>query len=226
MAQAPNNLEEFSKTSRKLNYKHQAIFVLNAYWGDLKEEKDHVWDIAQKFAELDANKEDGYSLDEFGSHRFLEAMGQVLTVVELRNVLKEIDIDTDKRMSLMEYCVYHYKLDVDELMTRPQGVSQALEEAEAKLNDIQAQIVKIKKQKGLWEGKPIPESGPKKVAYDNDMKVLSDAEKYLDQTLDFARKKLKAAEKSKDVQAQGKIWWLSRELEEAQKYAPPKKQLK
>ena len=37
---------------------------------------------------------EGHSLDEFQSHRLLEAFGQTMTIVEMRAALKEIDIDT------------------------------------------------------------------------------------------------------------------------------------
>merc|ERR1719189_2108297 len=87
--------------------------------------------------ELDKKSERGSCLDEFQSHRLLEKQGQVLTVVAMRKALKEIDLDTDNKMSLIEFCVWKYKVDIEELMTRPQGVSKELEAAEEKINQIQ-----------------------------------------------------------------------------------------
>merc|ERR1712176_136751 len=78
--------------------------------------------------------------DEFESHRLLEKFGQTLTVVAMRKELKAIDLDTDNCMSLLEYFVYHYKLSVDTLMSRPQGVNEDLEKAEAALEEVLAQI--------------------------------------------------------------------------------------
>jgi hypothetical protein len=217
-----NYLKEFSAVSKKLNYKQQAQFFLNAYWSEYGKEAETVYDFTSKFVELDKAGENGHSLDEFQSHRLLELTKNILTVIEMRKALKEIDIDTDNRMSLLEYCVWKYKLDLETLMTRPQGVSKLLEECEAKINEINKKIKDVESKRKKWEGQDAPESGAKKIAYDNDMKVLSESEAYFKEALDFARKKLGAAQKSKDVQAQGKIWWCNRDLEEAAKYAAPK----
>jgi len=129
-------------------------------------------------------------------------------------------------MSLLEYVVWKYKLDIEELMTRPQGVSKLLEECEIKIQEINDKIKDVISKKKKWDGKEAPQQGVQKIAYDNDMKVLNEADAYFKQALDFASKKLKAAEKNKDVQAQGKIWWMNREIEEAAKYAAPKVQKK
>ena len=51
-------------------------------------------------------------------------------------------------------------------------------------------------------------------------------QKTLTENLDFAQKKLNAAQNNKDLVAAGKTWWLKRELEEAKKYAAPKKVIK
>merc|ERR1712176_388571 len=85
--------------------------------------------------------------DEFESHRLLEKFGQTLTVVAMRKELKAIDLDTDNCMSLLEYAVYHYKLSVDTLMSRPQGVNEDIDKAEAALEEVLAEIAKLEKKK-------------------------------------------------------------------------------
>ena len=40
----------------------------------------------------------------------------------MRQILKEIDIDTDNRMSFLEFMVWKYNVNVDEMMERPQGL--------------------------------------------------------------------------------------------------------
>jgi len=226
MAQAPDaHLKEFAQVNKTECFKKQAQFFLNAFWKEHGKDAEHVWDVVQTFVKLDTkNGEAGKSLDELNSARLLEQRDQTMTALERRNALKEIDIDTDNMMSTLEYLVWHYKADVDELMSRPQGVSKELEEAEAKLNTLKERITTIQRQRTKWEGKEIPTEGTRKIAYDQDMRQLGDAEKYLEEALDFARRKLKAAEKSSNVLAQGKLWWIQREVEEAAKYAPPKKQ--
>eukprot|EP00483_Globobulimina_turgida_P007540 UN07554 len=59
--------------------------------------------------------------------------------------------------------------------------------------------------------------------YDQDMSQLSNAEKTLAEDLDFAIKKLRAAQNNKDLVAAGKTWWLNRELQDAKRWAAPKK---
>merc|ERR1711933_245239 len=113
-----------------------------------EKEAEQVWEYVQAFNELDKKKgETGHALDEFESHRLLEKYGQTLTVVAMRKELKAIDLDTDNCMSLLEYFVYHYKLDVNTLMSRPQGVNEELEKAEVALNEVLAEIAKLEKKK-------------------------------------------------------------------------------
>merc|ERR1712154_618133 len=216
-------MKEFARLGQKESYATQAKFFLNAYWKEHEKEKDNVWEFTHQFIELDKKGENGKNLDEFQAHRLLEKQGTVLTVIEMRKALKEIDIDTDNKMSLIEYAVWRYKLDIEVLMTRPQGISKELEAAEEKIDQIQKDIKKIRKYKKKWDGKKAPDSGPKKIIYDQDMSILSNSEKTLTENLDFAMKKLNAAQNNKDLVAAGKTWWLNRELEEAKKYAAPKK---
>jgi len=61
------------------------------------------------------------SLDEFWSHKFLEGIGKTLTAIQFRNEFRSIDINSDKRMGFVEFCVWEYKVEVKTLLTRPQG---------------------------------------------------------------------------------------------------------
>eukprot|EP01083_Nonionella_stella_P238329 835233_1 len=216
-------MKEFATLGQKQNYAYQAKFFLNAYWKEYSKEADTIWTFTHQFIELDKKSSKGSCLDEFQSHRLLEKQGKTLTVIEMRKALKEIDLDTDNKMSLIEYCVWRYKLDIQILMTRPQGVSKQLEAAEQKIEQIQYDMKKIRKYKKKWDGKKIPDSGPKKIMYDQDMMQLSNAEKNMEEDLDFAMKKLRAAQNNKDLVAAGKTWWLNKELTEAKKYSAPKR---
>jgi hypothetical protein len=218
-------MKEFANLGQKNPYSYQAKFFLNAYWKEFGAEAEKVWEFTHQFMELDKKGERGSCLAEFEAHRLLEKQGTVLTVVEMRKALKDIDLDTDNKMSLIEYCVWRYKLDIEILMTRPQGVSKDLEAIEEKIEAIQKDIAKVRKYKKKWDGKPAPAEGPKRIIYDQDMSILSTAEKTLTQNLDFAMRKLKAAQTGKDLVAPGKTWWLQREIEEAKKFAAPKKKM-
>jgi len=86
--------------------------------------------------EIDATP--GKDLDEFHSHRLLEWTKAALTVVEMREALRQIDVDKNSRMSLVEYLAWLYKVSPDEVVNSPQGdnsnVLQAAEEAFAKID--------------------------------------------------------------------------------------------
>ncbi|MES1910010.1 MAG: hypothetical protein MHM6MM_002678 [Cercozoa sp. M6MM] len=121
------------------NHWDQAKWVLNAFWNDgLAEEADSVYGYAEKFVELDDAAEDGNELDEFESHRFLEQTDGAITVLALRKKLREIDLDFNGKMALVEFLVFRYNLDVTALVTRPQSSNgAALQEAETRLKKVQ-----------------------------------------------------------------------------------------
>jgi len=55
------------------------------------------FDVVQLFGKLDEKcHADGCELDEFWSHKFLESLGETLTVIKLRETLREIDVDNNK----------------------------------------------------------------------------------------------------------------------------------
>jgi hypothetical protein len=66
----------------RLPYAAQAHWFLNGFWKEEGEkEAENVWKYAQKFIELDPKKKEGNELDEFWSHKFLESLGETLTVI-------------------------------------------------------------------------------------------------------------------------------------------------
>lgn len=123
-------------------YKEQGIWFLNAYFDSMggAELGETIWQFAFKMAELDKAKGvEGNELDEFGAHRFLEAFGETLSVVEMRNALKEIDLDFNKRVSLVEYLVFKYKgeVTINGLVNANQGDKAEVEKASALLEAAQ-----------------------------------------------------------------------------------------
>ncbi len=72
-------------------------------------EAENIWKYAQKFISLDeTRKGEGSELDEFLSHKFLESLGETLTVVALRERLRKIDLNCDGKMALLEYLAFKY----------------------------------------------------------------------------------------------------------------------
>ena len=55
--------------------------------------------------------EEGCELDEFEAHLFLEKNIEALTVKKMRQVLKEIDVDFNQKVSLTEFLIFYYKID-------------------------------------------------------------------------------------------------------------------
>jgi hypothetical protein len=87
------------------------------------------------------NKAEGSDLDEFNAHRFLEKVQETRTVKELREQLKSIDLDFNKRMAMLEYCLFRYKKSVSDFVSKPQGDnSKALAEAQRMLTSVQTAL--------------------------------------------------------------------------------------
>lgn len=102
----------------KRPYDAQAKQFINAFWEkgiSFKSNPDmceKVWTYWELCAKLDAKKgKQGNALDEFEAHKFLEKEGQAMTVKDLRESLKAMDLDFDRHMALLEYLVFHFKID-------------------------------------------------------------------------------------------------------------------
>eukprot|EP00483_Globobulimina_turgida_P002726 UN02731 len=212
------NLKLFCVVGRDYNYKKQAIFFLNAYWTEHGKNAEDVWQFILTANELDKKKGDtGHCLDEFEAHRFLEKFGQTLTVVAMRQELKKIDIDSDNHMSLLEYFVYHYNLDIDTLMTRPQGVNEEVEKAEAALESVLAEIAKMEKKKAKLSRKA-KKGGVKGKAAQNELDQITASDPMpIRKALVTAQAAVRRAQKSTNLNAMGKLMVIQRELSEAAK---------
>lgn len=123
-------------------YKQQAIFFLNSTWDHLGEkESENVWSYVSDMVELDEkNGKEGCELEELIAHRFLERRGETLTVREMREVLREIDIDTNKNVSLSEYLIFRYKLDWHPYVNNSLADPEELREAQRLLDAAQARM--------------------------------------------------------------------------------------
>jgi len=111
-------------------YSDQAIWFMNGFWQEVEKNAEDIWKWVEIFSDLDQEKKgDGCELDEFWSHKFLESLGQTMTVIEMREKFRTIDVDFNKRMSLTEYLAYHFKKSIQEVIDAPQGDNQ--EEIEA-----------------------------------------------------------------------------------------------
>jgi len=131
-----------------MKYADQAKWYLNGFWTSGAEgEAESIWKFANKFIELDAKKKEGNELDEFFSHKFLESLGETLTVIQLRETLRKIDVDANGKMALLEYLAFKYSKSIKEVLESPQGDNtEKINEAQAKLQAVQDAMADLQTQ--------------------------------------------------------------------------------
>jgi len=121
-------------------YADQAIWALNGFWEKMEKDAEMVWTWAQKMAELDEAKgAGGCELDEFWSHKFLESLGETMTVIAMREAFRKIDADFNKHMSMLEYIMFRFDIDPHSMCTAPQGGGDAEKIAQAQKMVAEAQ---------------------------------------------------------------------------------------
>merc|ERR1712233_201224 len=132
----------------------QAIWWLNGFWNELEDEAEEFWNMVHIIIEIECGKEkrygklkweekEGCDLDQFQSHRFLEKMGATLTVKELRAKVKNLDVDSNKRLALSEYLADKYQKTIQQVVNAPQGgqaAQDALDRAAQKVKDASAAL--------------------------------------------------------------------------------------
>jgi hypothetical protein len=219
-----SELERFKQVTAK-TYPDQAVFFLNAFWPELSGEAETIWGYLQRIITLDTQKgKQGCDLDEFSAHRFLEQSGETKRVVELRESLREIDKDFNKRMALVEFLLFRYKQSIKELLARPQGTNEELARAQEALRAVQAEIDKIEAKKKDLTAKSNA-GGVKGMQAKNELEQLITQDNTdLNRSLLTAEACVRKAQKLGGTEAQGALWLVNRELEEVKKYKPQRKQ--
>jgi len=157
-----DTMTSFNEVTKK-TYKDQACFFLNAYYPDYQKKAgkfgtdgmDSVWNNYLLFVEVDKTQweevkrapwktsgwTEGNSLDELFSHKYLEKLQKVLTVIKFREEFRKIDVNFDKRMALIEFLLWSYGVTVDDLMSRPQGTNyKEIEAAQQKIDEVQKSL--------------------------------------------------------------------------------------
>jgi hypothetical protein len=121
---------QFDKISKK-PFRDQAVWFLNGFWIDgpnfseNPDKRELMWEYVHRMTELHPSGENGCELDEFKGHVFLEKSGMTLTVAKMRAVMKEIDLDFNKYISLTEFLVFHFKVKITDLVDAPQAADPA-----------------------------------------------------------------------------------------------------
>merc|ERR1712157_554466 len=110
--------------------------------------------------------------------------------------------------------------DPKELMSRPQGVNEEVEKASAALNEVLEEIEKIEKKKAKLK-KKADKGGVKGKAAQNELDQIEASDPMpIRKALVTAQAAVRKAQKSEDVAAMGKLWFVNRGIEEAAKYKP------
>lgn len=98
----------------------QAKFFLRRFANQFQGNFNEILDLIDEFKSFSGTPDaDRVELDEIQAHRFLEKRGETLTVKEMRDYLKEIDVDNNNKVALIEYLVWKYKKTVIELLEPP-----------------------------------------------------------------------------------------------------------
>ena len=123
-------------------YAQQAQHFLNALWEEKfagkPEECEKIWTFFESFCRCDQkNGKDGTELDEFEAHKFFEQNLDAMTVADMRKALKEADLMSNRMMSLVEFLIYHYKID-SELLVRWEPSGNAM--AQKMLQGVESQM--------------------------------------------------------------------------------------
>merc|ERR1719461_62155 len=119
---------------------------------ELQAEKIYVYRLTMEEYNDEFNQ-GGHDLDDVQSAKFLEKHGRTMTVLERRKTLREIDIDSNNRMGMLEFLVYKYETDVKTLMSRPQGTNKALKDAQKALDEVLEEIRKIENKKAEFQAR-------------------------------------------------------------------------
>jgi chromosome segregation ATPase len=125
-------------------YKDQAIWFLNAFWeAYASKESERLWSYVKKCVELDIDKRaEGNALDEVNAHRFLESLGETMTVVELRDTLRKTGAiaqsERPKLVPLTHYILFRFKVDWRALVNTKGDNSAEIAEAQRLLAEVSA----------------------------------------------------------------------------------------
>jgi DNA repair exonuclease SbcCD ATPase subunit len=124
------------------NYKDQAVWFLNAFWETVgKTENERIWGYVQKLNKIDLQKhEAGNGVDEVQAHKFLEELGETLTVMAMREKLRQTGAisqnDRPKLVPLIHYLLFRYNVDWHALVNCAGDKSEEMKKAQKLLDEV------------------------------------------------------------------------------------------
>ena len=80
---------------------------------------------------------EGNGLDELGMHTVFEKLSKQQTMQEMRNHLRTVGVSSFKKISMINFLIFYYKYNWEEVVNAPQGGnSEELEKAEQMLEEV------------------------------------------------------------------------------------------
>lgn len=124
------DLAAFARIS-ELSVAEQARHFLRAFIADFTNgthDIEEVLDLAAEFVSYtDSNDRSCcVELDEVQFHLFLERRDETMTIVAVRNKMKEIDLDSNNEISFTEYCLFKYEKTLGQLLAPEPAANDAL----------------------------------------------------------------------------------------------------
>jgi hypothetical protein len=175
-----NDNEKLTSLCAK-THKEQAIWFLNAFWDKHEGEAESFWKWVKLFSDLDPNKDAGTGLDEMNAHRFLEKLGETLTVVALRENLRKTGAiaanDRPKLFPITHFLLFKHNVDWRKLVNTKGDNSAELNEAQRLLDEVSVAFTESEKQATIArqaENKARVEEAPFKAAQEELEKAVAD----------------------------------------------------
>eukprot|EP00008_Paramoeba_atlantica_P006157 CAMPEP_0201489314 /NCGR_PEP_ID=MMETSP0151_2-20130828/21957_1 /ASSEMBLY_ACC=CAM_ASM_000257 /TAXON_ID=200890 /ORGANISM="Paramoeba atlantica, Strain 621/1 / CCAP 1560/9" /LENGTH=244 /DNA_ID=CAMNT_0047874861 /DNA_START=29 /DNA_END=763 /DNA_ORIENTATION=+ len=137
------DMRKFKEITATQNIDEQAMTFLRAFVGEFQGKFEEVLALGEKFKTY--APPGGNELDEFEAHRFLESLSETKTVRDMRECLQTIDLDFNKKVAFIEYCLFKYKKSVRDLFSAKPNAA-ALAKLEKAVNQYRA-VFEEKKQR-------------------------------------------------------------------------------
>jgi len=106
---------KFREITENQTIDEQARTFLRAFVVSFQGKFEEVLDLADEFKKYGPQTGKIRELDELQAHIFLERRGETLTVTDLRERLKKIDLDSNNKMAFIEYCLFRYEKTLKDL---------------------------------------------------------------------------------------------------------------
>jgi len=216
-----------------LSAQDQAIYFLNAFWNETNSKAETIFSQYHGFIDVakmertaegkEVNVNELKDVNEVFARKFMERDGKTMTAIAFRSAFKEIDVNTDNRMSFIEFLLYDNKQSVEELLKREQATTPEFEAAKEAYTAVMTAIAALEKQKSDLQAESEGTGVKANAAKAQLAQLLAADNLELNRLVTNAEEGLKKAKKTVGA-APGGVWWFNRQLEEAKKYKPKKRE--